>query len=154
MPRAKKDASPLVESPVPQEPEWVAKSQKAYEEGASDVEVCAIIGITETKFHELYQKHTAFKNLVDIGRMRSKAWWYQQVRLGLKGQFNTPAWVAVMRNRFGWTDKSENHQAVPTENLSYEDILKRIRQLTKEVEKQNGKLLTDAEIVSGSTRRN
>lgn len=81
----------------------------AYGEGASDVEIARLMGITISKFYTFYEQNPAFTDFIDAGRTLAQAWWYEQSRKGLwhKG-FNTPLYNFVMKNRYGWADKIES----------------------------------------------
>lgn len=83
--------------------------QEAYENGASDVEICEILKITLGKFNTLYESNSQFRDAVDLGRIMSEAWWTKIARSNLKDRsFNTSLWAFNMKNRFGWAEKSES----------------------------------------------
>jgi hypothetical protein len=77
-----------------------------YEEGGSDVEACKILGVTQTKFDQLYADIPAFASLIDHGRTISKAWWYKMGRKALSDKgFNSTVYNFAMKNLYGWADK-------------------------------------------------
>lgn len=88
---------------------WESTIGQHYEEGASDVEVRAALRMTVGVWDSLYNDavDSSFKEVVDFGRMFSKAWWQKQARENLKDRnFNANLWYMVMKNQFGWSDKS------------------------------------------------
>ena len=83
--------------------------QEAYENGASDVEICEIMRLTQGKFRSLYESNEGFHEAVDLGRVMSQAWWMKTGRRNLTNRtFNTSLWAFNMKNRFGWAEKTDN----------------------------------------------
>lgn len=80
-----------------------------YRAGASDVEVCKDLGISYNDFDSRKKTDQIFSQIVDYGRLAAKAWWMELGRKGATGErhFNYNAWYAVMKNRYGWSDRSE-----------------------------------------------
>jgi len=88
---------------------WEAVVSKEYESGASDVEVKAKLRMTTGVFDSLYNDPvtTNFSQIVDFGRMLAKAWWQHEARSNLKNrQFNANLWYMVMKNQYGYSDKT------------------------------------------------
>lgn len=88
---------------------WARIIGEQYEKGASDVEVRAVLRMTNGMWDSLYNDAVdgSFKEVVDFGRMLSKAWWQTQARSNLQNrQFNANLWFMVMKNQFGWSDKT------------------------------------------------
>lgn len=115
-----------------------------YEGGASDVEVCKALRLTEKEFDKRYKEDDLFQRLVQIGRMYAKAFWYKQARLGLRDRaFNGQLYIKVMQNRYGWADKTENLDRKPEDQLSEDELKGEIKTL---MTKLNGKFpdTTDA----------
>lgn len=117
---------------------WVETMMKVYQEGGSDVEVCKELRCSLRKYNELCTSNQKFSELVEYGRLMSQAWWMEQARKALMNrQFNTTLWAFVMKNRFGWADKTENvDKILEVGNLDEQraklekmlpDLLKRIR---------------------------
>lgn len=122
---------------------WEALSDE-YANGASDVEIARALGITISKFYQLYEKNKAFADFVDAGRTLAQAWWYQTGRRNLmtKG-FNVTLYNFIMKNRFGWADKVEQADTTDKDNLDLNDLKTQVAiQLKKLAE-------TSPEVLSG-----
>lgn len=136
----------------PQVPEWVTKIKELYERGASDVEVCKEMKITQKRFDELYDDvdNAGFRTLVDMGRTMSKAFWYEQARKSLWDKtFNSPVWMFVMKNRFGWSEKSENIERsdTPVNQQSLDEIRSRLLKALPGIAKQLDPSLKDTDLL-------
>lgn len=132
----------------PSNPSWIEEVKQAYEEGASDIEVCRVMNFTLEEFNQLYETNPKFRKFIDLGRMMSKAWWYTQGRKHLQNKgFNTSLWSFNMKNKFGWAEKQENYgqNEIPEANLSTEELKTKVNSLLKQMAKQEGK--TDAQIL-------
>lgn len=113
---------------------------RAYETGSSDVEVAALLNVTMGEFEEIYKTNESFQRLVDLGRLKSKAWWYSQARINIKNKlFNAQVYNFYMKNRYGWADKTENYNQadIPLENLSQDELKSRILKFQEAWAKQN-----------------
>lgn len=89
---------------------WANELGKLYEQGASDTEIRAALKMTKSLWENLYTDPTSssFKQVVDFGRELAKGWWLQQGRTMLMSrQFNANLWHMNMKNRYGWSDKTE-----------------------------------------------
>lgn len=129
---------------------WLEPARLAYEAGASDAEVMKIMKATAKQFEQRYAQNPEFRAFIDVGRMMSKAWWYEQARLNLTNKsFQSPLWLANMKNRFGWSDKAEDRAAdVSLGNKSAEEIkaelLPLMRRAMKSLKKDG---LTEADVL-------
>ncbi len=76
-------------------------------EGQSIAEVCVALGIGRTTFYEWTNRHEAFRDAVEVGKLVSEAKWNQVGREAAFGdrRINVAAWIFNMKNRFGWTDR-------------------------------------------------
>lgn len=129
---------------------WVQKARKGYEEGASDVEICRLIGITKQTFDNYYSTNPSFKKFVEMGRTLSAAWWHSQGRLNLDNRaFNTSLWTFNMKNRFGWAEKSENSTAIPLDDLSEDQVRAQYQRLKAKFERHTGK--TEAQLLESTS---
>ncbi len=101
-----------------------------YEDGASDTEVCKALKVNYSDFDRRYRSDTIFQKIVDYGRLACKAWWLELGRKGASGRtgFNFQPWYANMKNRFGWTDKTEISSAddKPIDQLSKDELMAKI----------------------------
>lgn len=81
-------------------------------------------------FNKRVKEDSAFAELVEIGRLYAKAWWLRQMRTNLHSKsFNVSGWFAVMKNRFGWSDKAEITDPMadkPVDQLSDSELSDRI----------------------------
>jgi hypothetical protein len=88
-----------------------------YKEGASDVEVKALIYELRGSFsNDLWdrwlEEEEQFSETIKVGKMLSAAWWQSAGRKNLKsGDFNYTGWYMNMKNRFGWKDKTETEHS-------------------------------------------
>lgn len=107
-----------------------------YQTGASDIEICSALKLSEREFESRYKNDEIFCRLVQIGRLHAKAWWFRLARDNLHNRaFKTDVWLAVMRNRWGWSDsKSKVEETKPDEQLSQEELQSEINRLLKKRE--------------------
>lgn len=122
----------------------------AYAEGASDAEICKILTITQNRFDKLYADEEGFRKMIDVGRMMSKAYWYEMARKNLYNkQFNTGLWTFVMKNRFGWAEKAENYEKsdIPTDQQSLDELRGRLLKMGPSVLKTIFPDKTESEIM-------
>jgi len=116
---------------------WEEVLTSEYMSGASDYEVMATLRMTKGLFDKLYSDPTTgiFKELVDFGRLMAKAWWYRQGREGLTTRnFNGNLWYNVMKNRFGWSEKTTT-STKESEDLTAEELDARIDEALKKFRK-------------------
>lgn len=128
---------------------WGEVLTREYSEGADDIEVMAALCINRKTFDHRYNTEPVFRELVDIGRLRSAAWWRNVARKNLLNRnLNTPAWSFVMKNRFGWTEKSEavNIEA-PSKQYTDDELRQQIAARLPAIAKQLGAAKKDADVV-------
>ncbi len=79
-------------------------------DGGSIVEMRAAIGLTQTSWTTLKKDNQDFSDYVDECLLHSQVWWEKQGRKMASGQAdgNAPTWIFNMKNRFGWTDKTQS----------------------------------------------
>lgn len=107
-----------------------------YQAGASDIEICSALKLSEKEFERRFKDDELFRRLVEIGRLHAKAWWYNLARSNLWNKsFKADLWLTVMRNRWGWSDnKSKVEEAKPEEQMSMEELHSEINRLLKKRE--------------------
>lgn len=103
---------------------WGEIMTEEYAAGADDVEVMAALGLSRATFQENYQTRPVFRRIVDIGRLKSSAFWRGIARKNLYNKaFNTQVWMFTMKNREGWAEKSESVvNDVPNAQKSLEEL--------------------------------
>lgn len=135
--------------------QWIQAVVAAYENGASDHEICKIMRITYDTFQKYYDEAASFKELVEMGRAMAKAWWYEQGRINIDNtKFNTSLWMFNMKNRYGWADKTENVNTNENwDNMDLDQLEQRLRKLAPKAFKLLKPSMTDAEVVALDSRR-
>jgi hypothetical protein len=106
---------------------WQNTILEMYKEGASDVEVKAVIYELRGSFsNDLWERwmeeEDEFSETIKVGKMLSAAWWQKSGRTNLKSNdFNYTGWYMNMKNRFGWRDKveTEHSGSIDTRPIQY-----------------------------------
>lgn len=112
-----------------------------YSEGATDVEICKLLGVTQGTFDKQYNEVPAFAALVDKGRTLSKAWWYSMARRNVfNKEFNTSLYNFAMKNLHGWADKVDTKSS-STENESYDKLRSEFNTILARFAKDNPEFL-------------
>jgi hypothetical protein len=109
----------------------------------------AALRINRKTFDHMYNTNAYFKELVDVGRLRSAAWWRTVARKNLLNRnLNTTAWSFVMKNRFGWTEKSEAVNIdTPSKQYTDDELRQQIIARMPGVAKSLGAIKKDADII-------
>lgn len=104
------------------EPWMDAKSVELMAEGASKTEVAAELGLgSKQMLYEYCKKYDSFRDAIKKGELLSEAWWERHGRKNIGNkEFNSTLWYMNMKNRFKWSDRTENSHSFTTQ----EDALK------------------------------
>ena len=96
---------------------WYDDILELYSEGASDVEIKAMIcqktngkvKMSNDLWDRWIQDYIEFSETIKMGKLFSESWWNKNGRKNLENKdFNYTGWYMNMKNRFGWTDKISN----------------------------------------------
>jgi hypothetical protein len=125
-------------------PEWKESVLNLYKEGASDVEVKALIcnwrgSISNDLWERWMKEEPEFSETIKRGKLLSEAWWQKEGRTKLSDtKFNYTGWYMNMKNRFGWKDKHEltgldGKDLIPARTLTKAEAKEYLLKLEKDV---------------------
>ncbi len=103
---------------------WYIDVLKLYKIGGSDSEVWAMIygwrGSFSNDLWERWMKEEPeFSETIKGGRKLSEAWWQRNGRTNLQNkEFSYTGWYMQMKNRFGWTDRSQTDLTTKGESVN------------------------------------
>lgn len=90
-------------------------------EGASIVEVAAMLDISRSTLYEWIDQHIEFSDTIKKGMELCQAWWERQGRKNLDNRdFNPTLWFMNVKNRFkdDWRDKQEHDHTTKGEKIN------------------------------------
>lgn len=112
-------------------PTWKDDIIGEYAQGASDVEIRALIyektgAFSQGRWDRWMDDEPEFLITIKKGRELSEAWWVRNGRKNLQnGKFQYAGWYMNMKNRFGWSDKREVKQEQNVNVKTWLDMFKR-----------------------------
>ena len=102
---------------------WEEHMLAIYASGKFDVNVMAGIRLTKRRFEDLYNSDDIFKTLVEYGRMLSEAFWHAIPADNiLNRNVNATLFSMVMKNKFGWAEKTEIKATKDISEMTKEEL--------------------------------
>ena len=124
--------------------DWFDLILGEYSEGASDVEIKALIWKWRGSFsNDLWDRwmkeEPEFSETIKQGRVFSNCWWEKKGRKNLENKdFSATLFYMNMKNRFGWSDKVNqeiNKTTIDlTESMTDDELESRIKMLKNQIE--------------------
>jgi len=137
------DALPILAKLEKNFENWRKTLLEMYSQGASDREVICTLKLSKGAWDTLLnaQLECDFAELVETGRLLSHAWWETQGRINLHNpKFQFGGWTIQMKNRFGWSEKSEQSMTnLDLSNLDDASLSREVAQLLRAFEQGRGK---------------
>lgn len=121
--------------------DWESLVIDAAQDGASDVEIRCILGLTQTSWTTLLDDSEEFYITVKKAHDLCQVWWERHGRKMACGKAdgNPTVWIFNMKNRFNWADKSHTEitgkEGAPIQTqstVSKEDIKQAMKELQDE----------------------
>jgi len=88
---------------------WKEEVLKLAKNGGSDVEIRVALGcISQDLWERFIAEEEEFSLTIKKAHLLCQCWWESQGRKGIRSKvFQTGLWTMNMKNRFGWTDKTD-----------------------------------------------
>jgi len=99
----------MANAEIKYKPEYVDQLPDMFKTGEDVSEVCAVFKISRQTFYDWIKKYPEFKTAYALGKTYSESWWNRLGRAGAAGKadINPSVWLANMKNKFDWKEKSE-----------------------------------------------
>lgn len=124
---------------------WMPQMLSLYEQGMSDLEVATEMKIQMKAFNRLCEISDVFHEAVEYGRQASQAFWYAEMRKGVKKSYGLDPSIAkfLMVNKYKWKDKADDDSGIKKlqDALSLEDMKRKIIDKFKRLKEQNGDIV-------------
>jgi hypothetical protein len=102
---------------------WEEHMLQIYASGKFDVNAMVGIRVTKRRFEDLYNSDDTFKMLVEYGRTLSEAYWHAIPSDNiLNRNVNATLFSMVMKNKFGWAEKTEIKATKDISEMSKEEL--------------------------------
>lgn len=125
----------------------IKEIEAAYAEGASDVEIAALLGLTTAKFYQLLEEQPAFAMIVEKGRTLAHAWYMGVGRKNLwNKEFNTALYNFQMKNRYGWADKVDTTDSTNKDPVNLDQMKSELSSALKKLAKTSPELLSTSNL--------
>lgn len=112
--------------------DWYMIILNEYAEGASDVEIKALIynwrgTFSNSLWDRWMSEEPEFAETIKMGKIISEAWWMKNGRRNLTNKdFNYTGWYMNMKNRFGWADRQSTDfttQGKPFTGITHIEVI-------------------------------
>jgi hypothetical protein len=95
--------------PTNYKPEYCQMLIDHMKEGGSIEEFCLEIDVCKQTIYNWTEQYPEFLDSKKRGESFSEGWWRKSGRKNLQNRdFNYTGWYMNMKNRFGWSDKTES----------------------------------------------
>jgi len=104
-------------------PNWQEEVLELASKGASEVEIRALLDISQELFYRWLKDEPKFSITIKKAKELCRVWWESEGRVNLKDQrFSATLWYMNMKNRFGWADKTENKNENNNRNFQINEV--------------------------------
>ena len=114
--------------PPKYKPEFCALLIEHMESGLSFESFAGLVKVAISTIDAWVKQYEEFRGAKKLGEAQCRLFWEKLGRAGTLGQikgFNTPTYIFNMKNRFGWSDRTDLRISAETENFEPEFSLLR-----------------------------